>query len=77
MHLAELQQLAPQLHELHGRHGASNLAVFGSVARDQVSPNSDVDRLVDLPDGASLFDCAELKPDLKARVEAEAIPIQG
>ena len=97
MDLAELQQLAPQLHELLGRHGASSLAVFGSVARDQASPNSDVDLLVDLPDGASLFDRAELKsaledllrtrvdlirrrnlkPDLKARVEAEAILIQG
>jgi len=49
----------------------------GSVARDQATPNSDVDRLVDLSDGASLFGCAELKPDLKAREEAEAIPIQG
>jgi len=47
------------------------------VARDQATPNSDVDRLVDLSDGASLFGCAELKPDLKAREEAEAIPIQG
>lgn len=39
------------------------------MARDQATPNSDVDLLVDLPDGASLFDRAELKPDLKARVD--------
>ena len=45
------------------------------MARDQATPSSDVDLLVDLPDGASLFDRAELKPDLKARVEAEAIPL--
>jgi predicted nucleotidyltransferase len=38
MRLAELQQLAPQLHELLARHGASNPAVFGSVARDQALP---------------------------------------
>jgi predicted nucleotidyltransferase len=39
------------------------------VARDQATPNSDVVLLVDLPDGASLFDHAELKPDRKARVD--------
>jgi len=95
MRLAELQQLAPQLHELLARHGAANLAVFGSVARDQATPSSDVDLLVDLPAGASLFDRVNLKsaledllltrvdlirrrnlkPDLKATVEAEAIPL--
>ena len=95
MRLAELQQLAPQLRELLARHGASNPAVFGSVARDQASASSDVDLLVDLPAGASLFDRAELKSDLeallltrvdlirrrnlkpilKATVEAEAIPL--
>jgi hypothetical protein len=95
MRLADLQQLAPQLHELLARHGASNPAVFGSVARDQATPSSDVDLLVDLPTGASLFDRAELKsdledllltkvdlirrrnlkPDLKATVETEAIPL--
>jgi predicted nucleotidyltransferase len=93
MRLAELQQLAPQLHELLARHGASNPAVFGSVARDQALPGSDVDLLVDLPAGTSLFDRAELKsaleellltrvdlirrrnlkPELKAKVAAEAI----
>ena len=95
MRLAELQQLAPQLRELLARHGASNPAVFGSVARDQASASSDVDLLIDLPAGASLFDRAQLKsdleallltrvdlirrrnlkPTLKATVEAEAIPL--
>jgi predicted nucleotidyltransferase len=61
MSLAELKHLAPELHALLGRFGASNLAVFGSVARDQAGPDSDVDLLVDLPEGISLFDRAELK----------------
>ena len=65
MRLAELQQLAPQLHELLARHGASKPAVFGSVARDQATPGSDVDLLVDLPAGASLFDRVELKSALE------------
>ena len=47
MRLAELQHLAPQIHELLGRFGASNVAVFGSVARDQARPESDIDLLVE------------------------------
>jgi len=39
--------------------------VFGSVAKDQASADSDVDLLVDLPDGTSLFDRAELKSALE------------
>ena len=55
MRLAELQALAPQLHQLIERYGASNLAVFGSVARDQARPDSDIDLLVDLPRADSKF----------------------
>jgi predicted nucleotidyltransferase len=61
MRLAELKALAPQLHALLERYGASNLAVFGSVARDQARPDSDIDLLVDLPEQASLFDRSDLK----------------
>ena len=50
---------------LLGRFAAINLAVFGSVLKDQVSADSDVDLLVDLPDGSSLFDRAELKSALE------------
>ena len=39
--------------------------MFGSVARDQASANSDVDLLVEHPDRTSLFDHAELKTSLK------------
>ena len=56
-----LKALAPQLHALLARYRATNLAVFGSVARDQALPDSDVDLLVDLPTGLSLFERADLK----------------
>jgi predicted nucleotidyltransferase len=44
-------------------HGVTHAAVFGSVARDQQKPNSDVDILVDLDAAvvATLFDYAGLK----------------
>jgi predicted nucleotidyltransferase len=44
-------------------HGVTHAAVFGSVARDQQKPNSDVDILVDLDPAvvATMFDYAGLK----------------
>jgi len=36
-------------------HGVENLRVFGSVARGEDRPGSDVDLLADLPPGLSLF----------------------
>ena len=48
------------------RHGASNVRVFGSVARGEASPDSDIDILVDLELGRSLLDHAQLQIDLEA-----------
>jgi uncharacterized protein len=47
-------------------HGVSGLRVFGSVARGQDRPDSDVDLLADLPPGMSLFGLARLQADLEA-----------
>ena len=47
------------------RHGASNVRVFGSVARGDAHPESDVDFLVDLEPGRSLLDHAALIVDLE------------
>jgi predicted nucleotidyltransferase len=38
------------------KHGAYNVRVFGSAARGELAPESDVDFLVDLEAGRSLFD---------------------
>jgi uncharacterized protein len=46
-------------------HGASNVRVFGSVARGEAGPDSDVDLLVDLEQGRSLLDHAALKVELE------------
>jgi len=48
------------------RHrGAMNLRVFGSVARGEEIPGSDVDLLVDMEAGRSLLDLAGLQQDLE------------
>jgi len=49
-------------------HGVSNLRVFGSVARGQDSPESDVDLLADLPPDLGLVGLARVEADLEAIV---------
>jgi predicted nucleotidyltransferase len=48
------------------KHGAHNVRVFGSVARGEADENSDVDFLVALEPGRSLFDLGGLQYDLQA-----------
>jgi predicted nucleotidyltransferase len=47
------------------RRGARNLRIFGSVARGTASPQSDIDFLVDMESGRSLFDLGGLLSDLQ------------
>lgn len=46
-------------------HGASNLRVFGSVAKGNDKEGSDIDILVDVPFGTSLFQFAGLVIDFE------------
>ncbi len=47
------------------RYGASNIRVFGSVARGEADIESDIDFLVDLERGRSLLDLGGLLMDLQ------------
>ena len=47
------------------KHGASNVRVFGSVARGEAGPESDVDLLIELEPGRTLLDHAALFQDLE------------
>lgn len=50
-----LEAAAPVLKALAALHGYSKLAVFGSLARHQATEASDVDLLVEAPEGTSTF----------------------
>jgi predicted nucleotidyltransferase len=50
------------------RHGASNIRVFGSVARGEADELSDLDLLVDLDHGRTLMDLGGLQYDLDAQL---------
>jgi len=63
------ESLTAKRHEIIAvarQHRASNLRVFGSVARDEAEPNSDIDLLVDFDPEASLLDHIALLQDLEA-----------
>lgn len=55
MLLDELRQKKQMIDALARQFGAKRVRVFGSVARREERPDSDVDFLVDLPCGYDLF----------------------
>ena len=50
---------------LASKHGAKNVRVFGSAARGESDPESDIDLLVKMEDGRSLLDVSALVLDLQ------------
>lgn len=62
--LDELRRRRDRLEALAARHGATRLRVFGSVARGEASPASDVDILVTMQPGRSLLDLGALQMHL-------------
>ena len=60
-----LREKRGEILQLASRHGASNVRVFGSVARGDARQDSDVDFLVDLEPTRSLFDLGGLLMDLQ------------
>ena len=59
--------------------GASNLRLFGSVARGEDGPDSDVDFLVDLPEDTSLFSLLALEGTLERilNVHVDLAPVNS
>jgi predicted nucleotidyltransferase len=59
-----------QVVEAAAAHGISNLQVFGSVARGEDGPESDVDLLADLPAGLGLVGLGRVREDLERIIGA-------
>ena len=59
-------------------HGVTNLRVFGSVARGQDRPDSDLDLLADLPPGMGLFGLGRVQAELEAILgtQVDLVPAQ-
>ena len=65
MKLDDLIKRRDEVIKLASEHGASNIRVFGSVARGEERPDSDLDLLIDLEPGRSLLDHAALLLELQ------------
>jgi predicted nucleotidyltransferase/DNA-binding XRE family transcriptional regulator len=64
---------------LAARHGVTDLRVFGSVARGEEGPDSDLDLLVRLPEDAGLFALGRFREELEGllRVPVDVVPDDG
>ena len=56
---------------LAAQYGAHDVRLFGSLARGEARPDSDVDILVTLEPGRSLLDLIALKQDLEDLLECK------
>ena len=65
--------------DLAAQHGFRNVRVFGSVARGDDGPESDIDLLVTLPRDASLFDIGALEAELASLLgeRVDLVPEDG
>ena len=61
---AKLRDHRQAILSIAARIGASNIRVFGSVARGEHREGSDIDLLVDLAPGVTLFDLSRLHREL-------------
>ncbi|GGN92441.1 hypothetical protein GCM10011610_53500 [Nocardia rhizosphaerihabitans] len=61
-----LDRYRAEFHAVLGRYPVANVWLFGSVARGDDRPDSDLDLLIELAPGASLLDILGLDDDLAA-----------
>lgn len=55
--------------QVAAQHGAHNVRLFGSIARGNAGPESDIDFLVQMESGRSLLDLIELSQELEALLQ--------
>ncbi|SMF75180.1 nucleotidyltransferase family protein [Neorhizobium sp. CSC1952] len=66
-----LEQNREAIREATKRFNAANPRVFGSVARGEDGPDSDIDILVDALPGATLFDLGGLQDTLETLLQVK------
>lgn len=57
-----------RLTEICKRNRITRLVLFGSFARGEATPGSDVDLIADLPDDASLLDMVRIERELSSAI---------
>ena len=69
--LDRLHSLRREIYEIARKHKADKVYVFGSCARKEETPDSDIDFLVDLQTGASLFDLMDMQDEYEALLQCK------
>ncbi len=64
--LDRLKQLKEEVYRIARAHNAVKVYVFGSCARKEETPDSDIDLLVDFNPSATLFDQVEIQDEVHA-----------
>jgi len=65
--------------QIAARYGAANVRIFGSVATGKAGADSDIDFLVDLEPGRTLFDLGGLLYELRELlgIPVDVVPAKG
>ena len=77
MELAQIRKLSPQINNLAKKYGISRVYISGSTARGGPGPKNDVDFLVEMENGVSLFGAAGFGYECEKLLEipVDVIPI--
>ncbi|HBQ21203.1 MAG: nucleotidyltransferase [Deltaproteobacteria bacterium GWA2_38_16] len=65
MDLNKLKIYRSKILAIATKYGAHHVRVFGSISRDQGTPSSDLDLLIELEQGRTLLDIVAIKQDLE------------
>lgn len=71
MGIKEVKRNRDKIYAIASKYGAKHIRIFGSVATGKARPDSDIDFLVDLSPGKSLFDLGGLLMELHGLLGCE------
>lgn len=66
-----ISEVREDIRRIATAHGADNVRVFGSTGRGEQGASSDLDLLVDMAEGRTLFDLIALSNDLEDSLGVE------
>ena len=69
--LDRLHRLKDEIYRIARAHNAEKVFVFGSCARKEETQDSDIDFLVELSPGATLFDLMDLQDGFESLLECK------
>lgn len=74
-----LREKREEILKIAAKHGAYNVRIFGSVARGESDEASDVDVLVEMEPGRSLFDLGGILTDLESLLgcRVDVVTVKG